>query len=265
LVEHFELVADAHPAGERLAVRLEAPSEPVAERRTLKHNAAGSEAPWRRRTRPTSPHQDWPSPERVRIAVAARLVAGRAAGTTEKSSPGPPWAIRQHRNAHNKPGVTAALDDEERSAAAAKLPWRLTKLTVPEPYEPLAAALERAHHCAVPIVALNGRELTCPEFVRGVEADREHFSRQAREDGAHLKAIREAAMAQGYGTYSDFLTGMHALRKRLLGEARMGVGEAETQLQAELDYLVRKTFAKYIDEANWYWAVGRFSALHGAP
>ena len=72
-------------------------------------------------------------------------------------------------------------------------------------------------------------------------------------------------MAQDYGTYSDFLTRMHALSKRLLGEARIGVGEAESQLQAELDYPARKTFAKYIDEANWYWAVGRFSALHGAP
>ena len=79
------------------------------------------------------------------------------------------------------------------------------------------------------------------------------------------KAIKEAALARGYRTYSDFLIGMHAVSKRLLAEVGMSVGDAETRLQAQLEYPVRKTFAKYIDEANWYWAVGRFSALHRAP
>lgn len=79
------------------------------------------------------------------------------------------------------------------------------------------------------------------------------------------KAIKQAAMVQGYTSYAAFIVGMHDLSKRLLTEADMDVGEAEAHLQAQLRYPLRKTFAKYIDEANWYWAVGRFSALHGAP
>jgi hypothetical protein len=42
--EHCELEPDAHPAGERHTVRVEARGEPVAERPTLKHNAAASDA-----------------------------------------------------------------------------------------------------------------------------------------------------------------------------------------------------------------------------
>jgi hypothetical protein len=79
------------------------------------------------------------------------------------------------------------------------------------------------------------------------------------------KAIKQAAMAQGFTSYAAFIVGMHDLSKRLLTEANMDVGEAEVHLQAQLRYPLRKTFAKYIDEANWYWAVGRFSALHGGP
>jgi hypothetical protein len=79
------------------------------------------------------------------------------------------------------------------------------------------------------------------------------------------KAIKQAASAQGYGSYSGFLVGMHELSKRLLVEGEMDVGEAEVHLQEHVGSPVRKTFAKYVDEVNWYWAVGRYSALHGAP
>jgi hypothetical protein len=67
------------------------------------------------------------------------------------------------------------------------------------------------------------------------------------------KAIKRAATAQGYGTYSSFLAAMREMSLRLLDEAGMGVGEAELHLQRRLGYDTRLTFAKYVDEANLSW------------
>ncbi|TMM02948.1 MAG: hypothetical protein E6G10_08855 [Actinobacteria bacterium] len=78
------------------------------------------------------------------------------------------------------------------------------------------------------------------------------------------KTIKQVAMMQGYGRYSGFLVAMHELSRRLLDQADMTRDEAEVYLQRELGYSTRKTFAKYVDEANWYWTVGRYSALRGA-
>jgi hypothetical protein len=78
------------------------------------------------------------------------------------------------------------------------------------------------------------------------------------------KAIKQAAITQGYGRYSAFVVAMHELSRRLLGESGMSLDEAELHLQRQLGYSTRKTFAKYVDEANWYWVVGQHSALHGA-
>jgi len=78
------------------------------------------------------------------------------------------------------------------------------------------------------------------------------------------KAIKQAATTQGYTSYSGFLVAMHELSHRLLREAGMSLAEAEVNLQRQLGYGTLKTFAKYLDEANWYWIVGRYSALHGA-
>jgi hypothetical protein len=77
------------------------------------------------------------------------------------------------------------------------------------------------------------------------------------------KAIKQVAMTRGYSRYSAFLIAMHELSRRLLDQADMTRDEPEAYLQRELGYPTRKTFAKYVDEANWYWTVGRHSALHG--
>src|SRR4051794_17300536 len=56
--------------------------------------------------------------------------------------------------------------------------------------------------------------------------------------------------------YEDFLTEMHVLGRRLVAESGVGEGQIEEHLQSHLGYGVRKTLAKYLDEYNWYVAVG---------
>lgn len=57
---------------------------------------------------------------------------------------------------------------------------------------------------------------------------------------------------EGYGSY---LLQMHALAVRLTDEAP--TGDVEAHLQELLGYEHRKTLAKYLDEYNWFEAVGR--------
>jgi hypothetical protein len=65
------------------------------------------------------------------------------------------------------------------------------------------------------------------------------------------KEIRRSA-PEGYGSY---LLQMHALACRLRDEAP--TDDLETYLQELLGYETRKTLAKYLDEHNWFEAVGR--------
>jgi hypothetical protein len=65
------------------------------------------------------------------------------------------------------------------------------------------------------------------------------------------KEIRRSAPS-GYGAY---LLQMHHLARRLAGQAP--ADDAEAYLQELLGYETRKTLAKYLDEYNWFEAVGR--------
>jgi hypothetical protein len=65
------------------------------------------------------------------------------------------------------------------------------------------------------------------------------------------KEIRRSA-PEGYNAY---LVQMHALALRLTDEAP--AHDVETYLQELLGYETRKTLAKYLDEYNWFEAVGR--------
>ena len=58
----------------------------------------------------------------------------------------------------------------------------------------------------------------------------------------------------GYGAY---LRDMHELAARLAAEAGVRPPEVETRLQRQLGYRQRKPLAKYLDEYNWFEAVGR--------
>jgi hypothetical protein len=57
---------------------------------------------------------------------------------------------------------------------------------------------------------------------------------------------------EGYGSY---LSQMHGLARRLAEEAP--TDDVEAHLRELLGYEERKTFAKYLDEYNWFEAVGR--------
>jgi hypothetical protein len=65
------------------------------------------------------------------------------------------------------------------------------------------------------------------------------------------KEIRRSA-PEGYGAY---LLKMHGLALRLAEQAR--IDDIEAYLQELLGYETRKTLAKYLDEYNWFEAVGR--------
>ena len=65
------------------------------------------------------------------------------------------------------------------------------------------------------------------------------------------KEIRRSA-PEGYGSY---LLEMHGLAGRLTDQAP--AEDVEAHLQELLDYETRKTLAKYLDEYNWFEAVGR--------
>jgi hypothetical protein len=65
------------------------------------------------------------------------------------------------------------------------------------------------------------------------------------------KEIRRSA-PEGYGAY---VAEMHALAGRLAEQAP--ADDVEAYLQELLGYDTRKTFAKYLDEYNWFEAVGR--------
>ena len=65
------------------------------------------------------------------------------------------------------------------------------------------------------------------------------------------KEIRRSA-PEGYGSY---LLQMHELARRLTDEAP--AEDVEGYLQELLGYSQRKTLAKYLDEYNWFEAVGR--------
>jgi hypothetical protein len=67
------------------------------------------------------------------------------------------------------------------------------------------------------------------------------------------REIKRSAPA-GYGTY---LLEMHQLAERLAAEADLPTAELEPHLQAVLGYRARKPLTKYLDEYNWYVAVGR--------
>ena len=57
---------------------------------------------------------------------------------------------------------------------------------------------------------------------------------------------------EGYGAY---LLEMHRLAVRLTDEAP--TDDVESYLQELLGYGTRKTLAKYLDEYNWFEAIGR--------
>ena len=65
------------------------------------------------------------------------------------------------------------------------------------------------------------------------------------------KEIRRSA-PEGYGSY---LLEMHGLAGRLTDQAP--AEDVEAHLQELLGYETRKTLAKYLDEYNWFEAVGR--------
>ena len=65
------------------------------------------------------------------------------------------------------------------------------------------------------------------------------------------KEIRRSA-PEGYGSY---LLEMHTLALRLTREAP--ADDVEAHLQELLGYETQKTLAKYLDEYNWFEAVGR--------
>jgi hypothetical protein len=65
------------------------------------------------------------------------------------------------------------------------------------------------------------------------------------------KEIRRSA-PEGYGSY---LLEMHTLARRLSREAP--ADDVEAHLQELLGYETQKTLAKYLDEYNWFEAVGR--------
>jgi hypothetical protein len=65
------------------------------------------------------------------------------------------------------------------------------------------------------------------------------------------KEIRRSA-PEGYGAY---LLQMHGLALRLAEKAP--AEDVEAYLQERLGYQTRKTLAKYLDEYNWFEAVGR--------
>jgi len=67
------------------------------------------------------------------------------------------------------------------------------------------------------------------------------------------KEIRRSA-PDGYAT---FMLQMNAAAVRLAAEAPVPAAEVEEYLQRHLGYPGRKTLAKYLDEFNWYEAVGR--------
>ena len=58
----------------------------------------------------------------------------------------------------------------------------------------------------------------------------------------------------GYGAYQ---LQMHRLAGRLATEAEVSLAELETRLQLHLGYRSRKPLTKYLDEYNWFEAVGR--------
>jgi hypothetical protein len=67
------------------------------------------------------------------------------------------------------------------------------------------------------------------------------------------KEIKRSAPG-GYGAYQRQ---MHTLAGRLAAGAGVPSGELETQLQQLLGYQGRKPLTKYLDEYNWFEAVGR--------
>jgi hypothetical protein len=67
------------------------------------------------------------------------------------------------------------------------------------------------------------------------------------------KEIRRSA-PQGYGAY---LLEMHALARHLVEQAPVPPAGVEDHLRQRLGDPARKTLAKYLDEYNWYAAVGR--------
>jgi hypothetical protein len=67
------------------------------------------------------------------------------------------------------------------------------------------------------------------------------------------KNIRRS-VPHGYGAY---LLEMHAFARRLAEQAPVPTAEIEDYLQQHLGSRLRKTLAKYLDEYNWYEAVGR--------
>jgi hypothetical protein len=58
----------------------------------------------------------------------------------------------------------------------------------------------------------------------------------------------------GYGAYQRL---MHDLAARLAVEAGVPTDELALQLQQLLGYRARKPLSKYLDEYNWFEAVGR--------
>lgn len=67
------------------------------------------------------------------------------------------------------------------------------------------------------------------------------------------KEIRRSA-PEGYGA---FLSRMHAVARRLAEAAPVPTRDVEAYLQELLGYERRKPLAKYLDEYNWFEAVGR--------
>ena len=65
---------------------------------------------------------------------------------------------------------------------------------------------------------------------------------------------REISRSAPHG-YHDYLLRMHRLARRLSQEAP--AQDLEAYLQDLLGYEMRKTLAKYLDEFNWFEAVGR--------
>jgi hypothetical protein len=100
------------------------------------------------------------------------------------------------------------------------------------------------------------------DLIREMRAGRvNNFADAAASKALHLlnpglfvmwdKEIRRSA-PEGYGSY---LAEMHGLSLRLAEQAP--AEDVERYLQELLGYETRKTLAKYLDEYNWFEAVGR--------
>jgi hypothetical protein len=139
----------------------------------------------------------------------------------------------------------AALDNWLREHAAAL--EEVEQLTISDPRLPAhAEALGALHDDLIAHMRANG-----VHSMGDAAASKALYLVHPRLFVMWDKEIRRSA-PEGYGAY---ILQMHALALRLAEEAP--ADDVEAYLQDRLGYERRKTLAKYLDEYNWFEAVGR--------